>query len=140
MLKRTSALSFLIVPFVCGFLAGCGGSPPDGPQRYQLSGKVSFDGKAVPAGTVYFSPDQKQGNQGPGTIAMIKNGTYRTLNGKGVVGGPMLVEVNGSDGVAVQRDGMMDESGTPLFSPYKFNVDLPKENSTHDIVVPKRAN
>ncbi|MCR9119920.1 MAG: hypothetical protein NXI22_23535, partial [bacterium] len=67
-------------------LTGCGES---GPVRYQVSGKVQFQGKPVPAGSVIFTPDTAQGNSGPQGVAEIVDGAYRTSGGGlGTVGGP----------------------------------------------------
>ena len=57
-------------------LVGCGGAVESGPPRFRLSGKVTFDGKPVPAGTIYFEPAT-----GPAGSAQIKDGQYDTANG-----------------------------------------------------------
>lgn len=119
------AMGILLLPVM-----GCGGK--DGPPRYKLSGKVTYEGKPVPRGTVSFSPDSRGGNSGPGSIAQIKNGEYATERDRGVVGGAYEVRINGTDGVAVGE--MLD--GTPLFKEYQIVVDLPKKVGTHDFEVP----
>lgn len=114
-------------------LLGCGGS--DGPRRYTVEGTVTFDGKPVPAGDIAFEPDTSKGNQGPAGYADIKNGRYVTSSGKGAVGGPHIVRINGSDGNATPEQPY----GGFLFEPYTVELDLPKENTTHDFVVPAAA-
>jgi hypothetical protein len=42
--------------------AGCGSS---GPPRYHISGKVTYGGQPVAAGSVMLVPDTSQGNTGP---------------------------------------------------------------------------
>lgn len=112
-------------------LVGCGGS--DGPQRYHLSGTVTYGGKPVPAGTVSFLPDQSQGNRGPGGSAPIKDGKFDTAGeGIGHVGGPHVVSVTGMDGVAIPDMPM----GRSLFPDYEAKMDLPKQDSTQNIEVP----
>ena len=75
-------------------LVGCSGGQ-SGPQRYDLSGKVAYGGVSVPAGEIVFMPDAEKGNQGPGTVAVIQDGTYRTAPGKGPVAGPHVAILTG---------------------------------------------
>lgn len=113
-----------------GLLAGCGG--PAGPARYDVEGVVTYDGKPVPAGRVVFEPDSAKGNQGPACYADIEDGKYASPSGKGTVGGPHVVRINGSNGVPHDESPL----GTALFPEYRTNVDLPKETATHDFDVP----
>lgn len=107
-------------------LFGCGGS--DGPERYQLTGAVTYQGKPVPVGEVIFQPES-----GPGAVAQIQDGRYETVEEMGVVGGPHTVRIMAFDGIAAGDNS----SGTPLFSqPYEIAVDLPKESGTHDFEIP----
>ena len=116
-------------------LVGCGGS--DGPARYDVSGSVTYQGKSLPAGRIYFTPDASQGNHGPQGFATIEDGEYSTaVSGKGTVGGPHKVSIAGFDGVPVQEMDDMLEMGKPLFTPYETTVDLPKEASTNNFDVP----
>jgi hypothetical protein len=113
------------------FLAGCGGGS-DGPQRYRLSGTVAHAGKPVPSGSVSFIPDTSKGNSGPGGRAPIQDGRFDSAEGTGHVGGPHIVTVTGMDGVP----DVDLPRGRRLFPSYKITLDLPKEDSTHDIEVP----
>jgi hypothetical protein len=113
--------------------AGCGGS--DGPPRYDLQGAVQFDGKPVPAGEVFLQPDASQGNVGPGSLALIKDGRYRTDPGKGVVGGPYVVRILGFDGIAAGDS----TAGSSLFPQYETVVDFPKQATTHDFTISRVA-
>lgn len=108
---------------------GCGGRN-DGPSRYRVSGAVTFDGKPIPAGVIVFSPDLAKKNDGPQGMAEIRDGKFDTSwgTGKGVVGGPMLITVGGTE----------TPDGKPLCR-YEFTADLPRENTTRDIAVPKSA-
>lgn len=116
-------------------LVGCGGGGGDGPPRFRVSGKVTFDGKPVPAGMVYFTPNTEKGNRGPAGSAPIRNGYYDTNSGKGTVGGPHFISVDGFDG-----NSTVDRPhGNPLFAPYSIEVDLPKADSTRDLEVPASA-
>lgn len=109
---------------------GCGGS--GGPERYHLSGTVTYAGKPVPAGTVSFVPDTSKGNSGPGGSAPIKDGTFDTSNGTGHVSGPHVVTVAGFDGVATPEMPV----GTSLFGDYQTSIDLPKQDGTQAFDIP----
>lgn len=121
-------LGFLMVGLGL-FLAGCG-SAEEGPPRYQVSGKVTFDGKPVPMGTIYFETAN-----GPAGSAVITDGSYDTRDGKGVVGGKHQVVIQGYDGKG-QGEG---EMGQPIFKPHRISVDFPNEDTTQDFDVPASA-
>ena len=117
-----------LLPIAILGLAGCGS---DGPPRYDLSGAATYQGKPIPGGRIMLQPDAKQGNQGPGSVADITDGRYRTRRGKGTVGGPHIVTVFGTDGTVPT-----EEDDKSLFPPYRTKVDLPKEDATLDFDVP----
>src|SRR6185436_20432354 len=75
-------------------LSGCGGN-----TGYHVSGVVNFDGKLIPAGKIYFTPDTSKKNAGAAGFATIQNGAYNTASsdGKLQVGGPMIVKIEGFD-------------------------------------------
>ncbi len=111
-------------------VAGCG---EDGPKRYQVSGRVTYQGNPIPVGEVVFEPDPSKNNSGPGSVAQIKDGAYRTEPGMGVVGGPYIVRIVGFDGVPAGDS----TQGTGLFSaPWETTVDLPQEDTVQDFEVP----
>jgi hypothetical protein len=114
-------------------LVGCA---KPGPQLYDVSGSVTFDGQPIPKGTVLFQPDESKGCTGSAGIALIRDGKYDTAaeGGTGVVGGPHLVRIVGLDGKPIDS---MSPDGIPLFPDYTTTVDLPKANSTQDFAVPK---
>ena len=114
--------------------SGCGRS--DGPHRYEVSGRVTYQGKPVPVGTVQFVPDTSKGNSGPATAAVIDQGRYCTRPGKGTVGGPHVVIVAGSDAIAFDSPEGRQLEGMPLFSAYRTHVDLPNESCVQDFDVP----
>jgi len=110
-------------------LLGCGGS--SGPRRYDLSGRVTYDGEPVAAGVILLDPDTERGNSGPGTIAEIHDGRYRTPPGKGTVGGPHLLRITAGNG---QEAGPLRPYGIPLLpQEVRLKVDLPRETSTRDL-------
>lgn len=134
--RRCVALRLL--PFVAVVLVstGCG----DGTSR--LSGKVTFGGKPIPAGKIYFLPDTAKGNSGPTGYAEIKDGTYDTkaAGGQGVGRGPMIVTIEGIDPAAPkEKKGTHgEESIKALFPRYETATELTGE-PTKDFDVPADA-
>jgi hypothetical protein len=122
-------LGTLFALFAVAF-AGCGSKPDEGPTRYQVSGQVTFDGKPVPTGTITFVT-----TSGPSGSAQITDGKYDTRTGKGVVGGPHQVMIEGFDGKGTELGAV----GNPIFNPYRIEADLPQEDTTKDFVVPASA-
>jgi hypothetical protein len=120
----------LITIFLVGMLTGCGAS--SGPTRYELSGRVLHQGKPVPIGEIILRPDAAAGNDGPGSVATIRDGAYRTEAGRGVVGGPYIVEIMGFDGIPVGES----TEGAVLFDPITRKVELSRQAATHDFEVP----
>lgn len=116
-------------------VAGCGSS--DG--LYEVSGQVTYQGKPVPSGYIKLIPDTSKGNSGPGGGAEIVDGTYRTPSGKGVVGGPYIVEIVGTDGVPYTESGEEIPDGKPLFKAYETTFDFPKETTVKDFEVPDKV-
>ena len=113
------------------FLAGCGGG--SGPRGVDVSGIVTFDGKPVPSGVIYFDPDTAVQNDGVQGFARIKNGKYDTREtDKGIGGGPYRVRITGATA---------DAGGPPraLFTEYSISVDFPYESTTRDFQVPASA-
>lgn len=132
---RGSAALFLVAA-----LLGCG---DDAPDTYHVSGTVTFDGKPIPAGTIRFVPDGAKQNSGPPGIARIADGKYDTSaeGGKGHVGGPMIVQIEGHDpsGQGATDEETGEKIMTPLFPGYKTTAELPKDASTKDFAVPAEA-
>lgn len=125
------AILFGLVP------GGCSRSG-DGPSRFDLSGKVTYQGTPVPAGEITFTPDTEKGNSGPGTMATIRNGEFRTPPGKGTIGGPHVVRIIGHAAMAEGAAPPPGEEAAPvgrLFKEYVTNVDLPASAATHDFEV-----
>jgi hypothetical protein len=118
---------------MCLLLAGCG---PTGPVRFEVSGEVTFRGQPVPAGMIYFTPDAPKGNQGPQAYAPIRQGKYDTRHGgKGTVGGPVTVRIEGFDG----KGEVPGAVGNPLFVAYEIPAELPHSDTTQTFDVPVSA-
>ncbi len=111
-------------------LLGCG---RDGPKRYHVTGAVTYGGSPVAAGRVIFEPDAEKGATGPAGYADIRQGSYETMRDKGVIGGPHRVRVICLTGVP---EGEELAEGRMICPEYRFELDLPKSNTTHDVDVP----
>lgn len=122
-----SFLPLIIVLSASFALPACSNEP----KAHHVSGKVTFAGKPVPAGTVYFDP-QADGPQGH---AVIKNGEYNTAKdgGKGVTGGRFIVRIEGFDG----NSGNDLPLGNVLFNDFQQSLELPMADSVHNFDVPE---
>jgi hypothetical protein len=113
-------------------LAGCGQS---GPTYFHVSGTVTFGGQPVPKGTVTFEPDAAKGVRGQMGYADLVGGKFDTrAAGKGVLGGAYVIRILGYDGKAAYEAPY----GNGIFPEYTINRDLPKEDSTLTIDVPRK--
>lgn len=122
---------FALAASICMAFVGCG--PSDGMVKYTVSGSITMpDGKPVPSGEINFEPDGQAGNKGPASMTSIKEGKYSLTKDIGIVGGKYIVTIMPYDGVAFGES----LQGKPLVkAPHVENLDLPKENTTHDFVV-----
>jgi len=120
--------------FSLALASGCGQVANDGPDRFHVSGSVTFDGRPVPRGTIVFEPDAAAGNQGPQGYATIQDGKFDTKNeGKGVVAGQHKVRLDG------QESSGTGESVKVLFENYQQSTDLSRESPNLDYQVPASA-
>ncbi|CAN5577931.1 hypothetical protein BH11PLA2_BH11PLA2_49320 [soil metagenome] len=105
------ALAFLVT--------GCGDGSP---KVYTVKGAVTYNGKPLPKGVIYFNPDPRKGNDGPQGHALIIDGQYTTEGpmGKGVVGGSFVVRIEGFDG----KPGSELPMGKPIFTDYTETRDF----------------
>jgi hypothetical protein len=118
---------------VCLLAAGCGASA-SGP--YHLSGKVTFKGRPLPRGRIFFLPDSARGNSGQGGFAEIKDGAYDTRDRGGATpGGALVVRIDGFDGNTTAGNLV----GEPLFLTYEVAVEVPRADGTRDFDVAASA-
>jgi len=112
----------MLPALVCCLLLGCTSDP----KVYRVSGKITFAGQPVPAGTIYFTPDNSKNNSGPAGYAQIKNGQYDTSaqGGQGAKAGPLIVKIEGSDGA------------NQLFRTQEVPFELPQKDTSKDFEVP----
>lgn len=121
-MKRLSPALLLCAAVLLLSQIGCG---PADPRGQNVSGSVTYKGAPVQMGDIQFLP--KSGNPGPAGSAKILNGKYDTAaeGGKGTVGGPHEVIINGFDGKA-EPDAELP-LGNPLFNDYKVELDISTE-------------
>jgi hypothetical protein len=125
------------------FLIGCIFGCSDGGEGNRVSGNITFQGKPVPAGKIYFIPDSSKGNAGATGWADIKEGQYDTSadGGSGAAAGPVIIAIEGIDPSGPPQGGEASEdiTATVLFPRYELPADLPDGDSTKDIDVPAEA-
>ena len=116
-----AALTFLAVVFV-----GAGCSDP-GPQRFRISGNVTFDNQPIQHGDILFTPDGAKENSGPQGIAQIRNGKFDTgaVDGKGIAGGHTVVRITG-----------FTAQGGKILCETEIRLELPRADQTKSFDVP----
>jgi hypothetical protein len=113
-------------------VAGCN----RGPEMYSVSGTVTYDGKPLPAGQVFFEADVTKGHDAPQGFAYVKDGRFDTAQGgRGVVGGDYVIRIQGFDG----KPGNELPLGKPLFNDYVESRDLPKGPAQLEFSVPAQV-
>jgi hypothetical protein len=118
---------------VCCVLAlpACGGAS----SVYDVSGEVTFDGKPVPAGRIFISPDLALKNDGPQGFADIHDGKFDTRQGgRGAVSGPVVFRIEGYEKGADARS-----VGKRLFMDFEIKRELPKQANSQTLGVPASA-
>ena len=131
---RTIRSAAIAAVAIAATAPGCGGA--SGPARYPLSGTVTYDGEPVPVGFIHFVPDVERGNSGPAAGAAIERGRFSTPRGKGTVGGPHRVVIEGYDGVPFDSPEGPQPSGQSLFPGFHTHAELPLHAATIDFPVP----
>jgi hypothetical protein len=126
-------LCFCWLIIACLVSAGCGRG--DSLKRYRVKGTVTFEGKPVEFGAIFFEPTESVGKLAPTVYLPVRNGKY-DANGEGPVAGTYRVIVGGQD----QSKRHVDSDGVThiqqLFQDYKFDVEIPPPNNTLDVDVP----
>jgi hypothetical protein len=128
MSRRIAQLMGLVV--LCA--AGC----TCGDDGRHLSGTVTFDGKPVAAGVIYFDPDGTKGHTGSQGYAVIKNGRFDTRDGgRPTSPGPLIARVSGGDGVITADLDM----GRTLFLNHPIHFTSSPSGTPVDLSVPASA-
>jgi hypothetical protein len=112
---------------------GCSSEPP----LAQVSGKVTFQGKPVPAGWISFTPDVAAGTLGHVKTMQIKDGAYDSAKESepGLLPGRYFIRIAGFDGVRIPLYGQ----GKQIFNPIEDTFTVPEGNSTKDWEIPASA-
>ena len=102
------------------------------------SGTITFEGKLIPKGLIFFDPDPSKGTPGTQGFANIENGHYDTAvagKGKGIRGGgPYHIRISGFDG----KEGPEAPFGQFLFPEHQLTRELPAEDQTFDYDVKRK--
>jgi hypothetical protein len=100
----------------------------------QISGKVTFQGKPVPAGWISFTPEP---GKGAVRVCQIKDGVYDSSKegDPGIHPGKNLVKIAGFDGNKVPLWGQ----GKQIFNPIDETFDVHTGSSTKDWEIPDSA-
>jgi hypothetical protein len=118
---------------LCALFISASGCGPAGAKRYELSGKITWAGRPIPAGLIYFDPDIAGGVDGPQGYAIIEKGQYDTRKGGGGHGGgKYLIRLVALDGVPGPEAAL----GRPLFPEYSWPEDLPEADGQKDFDIP----
>jgi hypothetical protein len=118
---------------VCVALAGCGRG--DGLTRHRVKGTVTFGGKPVASGAIFFEPTESVGKLAPTVYLPVRDGKYDAKDG-GPVAGKYRVIVGGMDKSKERVDDDGITHTAQLFRDYTFEVEIPPPNNTLDVEVP----
>ncbi|MBA4191923.1 MAG: hypothetical protein C0467_28420 [Planctomycetaceae bacterium] len=121
-------LTFAVAVSVIATL-GCG----DRGGRSVIEGRVTWEGKPVPAGQVVFEPDPDRGGKGPAGVATIQDGHFRTNPEFGAVAGPHIARFRFGDGKGVND---MQPFGRPICPEFTETVDLGGKATTINFELP----
>jgi hypothetical protein len=113
---RLRAALLLVAPAIT-LAAGCGGG--DGIDRAVVTGQVTLEGKPVVDGEIRFVPFPE--TNGPVTIELIQNGSYKCEYNGGVPVGKHRVEVLAWD-PSVPRSLGKGGPKRPQWVPAKYNT------------------
>ena len=86
---------------------------------FPVEGMVTFKGKAIPKGEIYFDPDISI--KGPQGRALISEGKFSTKDiNSGIVPGKYIIRIHGFDGKPREEAPM----GKALFFAYELPMEL----------------
>lgn len=129
---RTFTL-FAVVLVCAPLLGGCSSEE----KLYDVSGTITFEGKPIPKGLIFFDPETTKGTPGTQGFANIEEGKYDTSKkgkGRGIRGGTYSIRISGFDG----KEGPEAPFGQFLFPEHQMEKELPGKNQTFDYDVKKK--
>ena len=134
-IPATSVATWVMATVAGIAVGGCGSR---GPERFHLAGKVTFDGKPVPVGSIRFEADHSRSNHGPVGHAAIVSGSYttRAQGSQGALRGPLIVVIDGGP-----LPDSKHEPPVMWFTDYRTTITVePQSNATaFDFDVPAPA-
>lgn len=96
-------------------ILGCSAEVP----TFPVEGMVTFKGKAIPKGEIYFDPDISI--KGPQGRALISEGKFSTKDiNSGIVAGKYIIRIHGFDGKPREEAPM----GKAIFPAYELPMEL----------------
>lgn len=96
-------------------ILGCSAEVP----TFPVEGMVTFKGKAIPKGEIYFDPDISI--KGPQGRALISGGKFSTKDiNSGIVAGKYIIRIHGFDGKPKEEAPM----GKAIFPAYELPMEL----------------
>jgi hypothetical protein len=103
-------------------------------EMAQVSGKVTFQGKPVPAGWISFTPEPGKGSV---RVCQIKDGVYDSSKEEnpGIYPGKNLIKIAGFNGKKEFRWGQ----GKQIFNPVDDTLDVAPGSMTKDFEIPDSA-
>jgi hypothetical protein len=124
----------LAAALVVGMVSG-GGCRDDGLTRHRIRGTVTYQGRPVRSGAIFFEPTASVGQLAPTVYLPIRDGQYDT-GSQGPVAGKYQVIVGGFD----ESKKRVDSDGVThtelLFPNYILEIEVPVPGGRLDIEVP----
>jgi hypothetical protein len=114
---RTTSFRQALAAVAVGLLVPLIGCSGNGLNLVKLSGKVTYKGKPIQNGTVFFMPDESKGTVGPPAVGSItENGSYvlsTDSSGDGVIVGTHKVGITGLEPNPVSGEATPDPESAP---------------------------
>jgi hypothetical protein len=114
-------------------MSGCGGG--DGLDRYRITGTVTYNGKPVEFGSIFFEPTESVGKIAPTAYLPVRDGKY-DAGDEGPVKGKYRVVVGGIDKSKDKVDSDGITTSQQLFKDYRFEVEIPPPDNVLNVEVP----
>lgn len=125
------------VTVLCFFVLACVGIGCSPPKEvvYRVHGQVTFKGKPVPKGNVFFDPDASKGTSGKQGFAGINEGKFDTAlpDGDGIKKGAYTIRVQAFDG----KPKPDLPFGNGLTTEFITKMEFSEEDNQFDIVIDK---
>lgn len=122
---------------LCGVVlaGGCGEKPLD---RIRIRGTVTYQGKPVENGAIFFEPTESVGKIAPTVYLPVRDGKFDAED-NGPIKGKYRVTVGGMDRSKETKDDDGITNTPQLFPDYKFEVDIPPPDNKLDVQVPETS-